>query len=703
MTDHFKSAALLLLIVLIGNMPAAARERSQGDLLMGSHRFDEAEQAYRDELKQSSGSDEAEVIYQIGESLKSRYKMDDAIVEYKKAINHPAGDSRLTARALVAIGQAHQHQNRLDDAMAAYDQVLEMEAAEPQVRAHALLFGGYTLNKAGQTDLAIDRLKQVRTVEGAQLATKQQGLIAAGKILQRQQRYAEALPLFEAALDISEEGGISEFARNGAIECRTALEADPRFYLAPYTTLVSDTEASIFWVSLGDTPAGRVVVTGGPKTINAQAKLVKLADRDAYRQTVRLTDLQPYTLYHYVAHCDGETAEGYFHTARNEPGPIRFVAMGDTQTGWQHHQRIAPLIAAENPDFVLHVGDCVDAGQEWDQWKLQMFDPGKPYLSKAPIWVARGNHDGGRYFLTLFGREDNPWVSFTFGNLRVLVLESTYHMGERNGVQQLAWLEQQLESSDSRWTVATMHHSLFHTANGDRLVGQTNFRPLIEKFSPDVVINGHYHKYSRQLPIGKPGAKPVINIVTGGAGGGNGTPSTLSPIVEKVYQSFHYTVFEIDGDTMKLTAKDIEGNVIDRMTWTKDEDGNFQEEVMAKAVDPATFTAVRMVYNDLKFPRYNRQDLTGTTTEQDGQPVVVLDRNVLDITKLPEDTQLVIEAAENTSWQVPRQTLNLSKGELTINAAPPADNSDAPLKVNATLKLNDRLFEPQTFDVTLAK
>ena len=684
---------------------APGGDESQGNPLLGRHRYAEAEAAYREELPRLTGADAADVQFQIAVTLQRRYLNDRSIEEYLKVAQHDGADAPLRARALLAVGQNHQQRQRYDEALAAYTNTDRAQGALPETRALSRLFAAYTWNKMGERDKAIEMLESVTEIPLRNPTTHQQALLSAGKIRQEQRRYAEAGEWYRKALALGEKTHVGTFARNGEIECRTALTGEPTFFFAPYVSLVSSTEATLFWVSREGVPAGRVTLTDPEgRTIDALATLVPIADRDEQRQTVQLTGLAPYTLYRYTADStapDGSvrTAAGYFHTARDQPGPTRFVTIGDTQTGWEHHAKIAPLVAAEKPDFVLHVGDCVDDGPSWDQWKVQMFDPGRPYLSQAPVWVARGNHDGGPYFPIIFGREQHPWISFTFGDLHVMILESTFSMGVESGSRQLAWLDEQFQSSTSQWSLIALHHCLFHTATGDTLVGQTNFRPLIEKYAPDLVLNGHYHKYSRQLPTGLPGKKPLINIVTGGAGGGNGTPSTRSPIVEHSYESFHYCLFEIDGNRLSLTAKDIEGQVIDRMTLVK-QNGLFQDEVQARSVDPATFAAMRLIYDELKFPNYARVDWTGQLVTAEGKSRVRLDRNVLEFSRLPADTMLVVEAPPESKWTVPSQTLNLSRGELEFAATPPAETR-VPLRIIANVRLGDRLFVPREFTVTL--
>ncbi len=692
---------LLCLGLLLGAL-VHADDLEQVNKLMRGNRFADAEQRAEKLLPNATGQLQLDLLYQLAMARLRQYKHDPAIATFAQVIAHPLATNELKASSLMGQGQCYHLSQRLDQALAVYDQAVQLADVEAPTLNELHLRRGFAYGKLGRPDDAVAAFKIAAAVPGVSSAHQQSAYVKAGMVRQGQQRYHEATELYERALALGENGAFAENAKNYLLECRAAEHADPHFYIAPFVTLVSPTEASIIWVSRSGSPAGQVTVTGGGETFTATAEQTVMVDRDAYRQQVKLNQLKPYTLYEYEARTADHTATGAFHTARSEPGPIRFIVFGDTQGGWEAHQELAHHMAAEKPDFVLHVGDCVEQGQRWDEWKIQMFDPGRPYLSRAPIWVARGNHDGGAYFPILFGREKQPWQTFTFANLQVFVLDSNYYMGVTSGVKQLAWLEDQLANSTSRWQVVTMHHSLFHTANGDTLMGQSNFRPLLEQASPDLIFNGHYHKYSRQLPIGVAGRKPLLNVVTGGGGGGNGTPSTMSPIVAHSYESFHYCVVAIDGDTLDLTVKDLQGQVLDHYQLNKNSQGLFQDEVMHAAVDPALFAQVRMIYHDLKAPSYNRVDLTGVYA--DGQ--ITLDRNLLDLTRLPPQTQLRVERAEDCNWTLAKQELDLSAGKLTFAATLPEGVTEkqlttAGLKVVVTLNVAGRDFAPWTFPVSL--
>ena len=87
---------------------------------------------------------------------------------------------------------------------------------------------------------------------------------------------------------------------------------------------------------------------------------------------VTLTNLAPYTTYHYRVEEDGVplSADAAFRTAAGpDQTKFTFVAFGDTRTQHQIHQEIVDRIVELEPDFALHTGDLVYKGNEFPYWE----------------------------------------------------------------------------------------------------------------------------------------------------------------------------------------------------------------------------------------------------------------------------------------------------------------------------------------------
>lgn len=704
------ASCIALALVLVG-AGVQADEQSDGHRALAMKyvqggRYADAEREYRLALETADAAGKPELQYRVAYCLHRQYKLQPAIDEYRKVLVMEGADGPLRGRAQLGIGQCFQLEGKYAEAQAAYAAVEGIDGAEPDRLAQAHLSSGHTYGKMEKDQESIAAYLSVMDVKGANPVTYQTALVSAGGRYQEGAKYSEAVDCYKRAILIGG-GSYAEVAENRLKECQAALKGSREFFIEPYVTDASDTAATVCWVSREGVSAGTVSATGAGDHVKATATVQKIRDRDMVLQTAVLKGLQPYTRYAYTAACDGNQAEGSFRTARREPGPVRFIAYGDTQTGWQYHEKLAALMAAEDPDFVVHVGDCVEQGNRWDEWKVQMFDPARAFLKQCPIYVSWGNHDATPYFMDLFGYLERPFKHVLSGDVEVYLLDSNFHFGKTTCEEQLAWFEKTLASSKALWKVVAFHHPMYHTVPGDRLAGLGTFRPVIETNGVDFVLNGHYHVYTRLLPIGVPGRKPVVNIITGGGGGRQGTVPCLSPISVVDLCVKHYTLFEIDGDHLTMTAKDIHGQVIDHLDLVK-KDGMYQPAVMAATVDSDLSQQIRMVYNDLKHQHYNRDDLTGSYTQSDGEGMVQLDWNILDVTTLPDGSELVVRGSAGCNWDVPAQTIALSSDALRFRATPPTDTTskatlkENPLEIVLTLKIGDRFFVPQQFPVSLA-
>jgi len=237
--------------------------------------------------------------------------------------------------------------------------------------------------------------------------------------------------------------------------------------------------------------------------------------------SVIFRDLDPETQYLYrVMGAEGRWSEWMsFLTAADRSGPFRFVYFGDAQNEVvDHWSRVIREAYAHAPDaaFALYCGDLIDHAhhdQEWAEWY------------KAGGWIhghwtaipVMGNHERGPY-----ERERHPgqgwWNSlqwrpqFTLPeepSLPENVQETVYtidYQGMRiivlNSLQEIEaqtdYLEKQLRRPGAQWTVVATHYSLFSPRAGRDYEKQRNaWKPLLDKYGVDIVLQGHDHVYAR--------------------------------------------------------------------------------------------------------------------------------------------------------------------------------------------------------------
>ncbi|MET8815308.1 metallophosphoesterase family protein [Streptomyces sp. NPDC004549] len=313
------------------------------------------------------------------------------------------------------------------------------------------------------------------------------------------------------------------------------------------------------------------------RTLYTPAGVGASGDHTQYYIHAKLTHLRPGQTYYYgVGHQGFDPAAphllgtlGTFTTAPAGKKPFTFTAFGDEGVGY-HGLANNALILGQNPAFHLHAGDIAygdpsgagktaDTGfdsRTWDQFLHQTESVAK----QIPWMPAYGNHDmeawyspngyGGeeaRWTLPDNGpdRENLPGVySFVYGNTAVISLDAndiSYEIPANLGISggtQTKWLETQLKkyraAKDVDFVVVFFHHCAYCTSTAHASEGgvRQEWVPLFEKYTVDLVINGHNHQYERtdvikgdkvvkKLPIGGtayPESEGVVYVTAGAAG-----------------------------------------------------------------------------------------------------------------------------------------------------------------------------------------
>ncbi|MFE1755808.1 purple acid phosphatase family protein [Streptomyces anandii] len=313
------------------------------------------------------------------------------------------------------------------------------------------------------------------------------------------------------------------------------------------------------------------------RALHTPAGVGASGDRTQYYLHARLTHLRPGRTYYYgVGHQGFDPAErrllgtlGTFTTAPAHKEPFTFTAFGDQGVSY-HGLANDALILGQNPAFHLHAGDIAygdPAGQGktsdtgfdsrvWDQFLYQTESVAK----QVPWMVSYGNHDMEAWYSPNgYGGEDARWTlpgngpdrenlpgvySFVHGNTAVISLDANdvsleipANLGLSGGTQ-TRWLEARLKeyraSRDVDFVVVFFHHCAYCTSTAHASEGgvRQEWVPLFEKYTVDLVINGHNHVYERtdvlkgnrvakRLPIGGtayPETDGVVYVTAGAAG-----------------------------------------------------------------------------------------------------------------------------------------------------------------------------------------
>ncbi len=370
----------------------------------------------------------------------------------------------------------------------------------------------------------------------------------------------------------------------------------------PYIQNVQKTSAFIFWES---DQAGEPKVRFGPnekaeRTVQAQPVQLEAPkpQGDATQTSVgpKPETFPPPTAHVYKAKLEGLipgqdvyyqvedagqwTPVQHFRTMPDQAEKFRFVVYGDTRTFPDAHTAVAGQILKAQPDFIIHTGDLVAAGQDYRQWTQQFFHPMEQVLDHVPLWPTPGNHEGdGANYRHLFDFPSPPTpagqipqpaefnYSFDYGFAHFSSINSVGMSPE----QDAEWLDHDLSASKAKWKFVYYHYPTYNAGGHGSAWGRGVMTPIFRKHHVDVVFTGHSHLYERTKPIksGYPDNPwPVLYVVTGG-GGAPLYELKEADYLAKSVKAWHAMVVDLDGDRLACRVISNQGEEIDSFTLDK--------------------------------------------------------------------------------------------------------------------------------------
>lgn len=336
-----------------------------------------------------------------------------------------------------------------------------------------------------------------------------------------------------------------------------------------------------------DFSAGNVIrITGGSSLYNTNN------DGTIRVHKAEVQGLEPDTEYVYRVGDGGAnmSAVGTFRTSGLTGDAVKFLFIGDSQaenkSGFAQWGNTLDQAVQDMPDadMLVHAGDMVDKGFEQEQWDW-WFEAAQQELMQTTLVPIIGNHEvmgnnGNGDYLAQFhnpqnGPADTKGSSFSFdiNNTHFVVLNT--EGSEESFKEQAEWLDKDLAGTDRKWKVLFFHQGPYGSIYANERA-QKIWVPVFDKHQVDLVLNGHDHIYMRSFPM--KGGKIVpegqgTRYVIGGSSGPKFYSLTERFWQEKIYdEDIHvFTGVEIDGDTLTLTAKTVDGTVIDVLTLGKTE------------------------------------------------------------------------------------------------------------------------------------
>ncbi len=324
---------------------------------------------------------------------------------------------------------------------------------------------------------------------------------------------------------------------------------------------------------------------GKVKTVSARTTPLTTGLNIAHYHSARFTELRPKTRYMYRVGDGRNWSEWFqFDTPSPEPEPFGFIYFGDAQNAIKSlWSRVARGAYSDMPKakFIIHAGDLVQNGADdadWGEWH----SAAGWINGMIPSIPSPGNHEyGGKTGLTDHWRpqftlpEDGPsglaetCYYHDIQGMRVICLNSNEKVKE-----QTPWLEKVLASRPPsiRWTVITFHHPIYSTGKGrDNKTIREAWRPIFDRYNPDLVLTGHDHTYGRS------GLMREDNLMTGSqVHSSSGTVYVVSVSGAKMYDlgdlpwtasktanTQLYQLIRVDGDLLKYEARTARGDVFD--------------------------------------------------------------------------------------------------------------------------------------------
>jgi acid phosphatase type 7 len=354
------------------------------------------------------------------------------------------------------------------------------------------------------------------------------------------------------------------------------------------------TTASVIWYT------EKVEIQGAGVEYGQSAEFGKFSAAESFEisgftgqfHEAKLFGLAPGSIVKYrVGGKSGVSSTHSFPTApaADEDAKFSFVLLGDSRAEFEGigagYPELLARLGKENPlpSFVLDSGDFTNFSQpaEWFQW----LKAGQGSSEKLPRMTAFGNHEwvAQTYYslMNLPEENDGKWYSLRYGPLLIMALNTGLGHGTLDKAQ-IPYVEKILSESDAPWKLVFFHMGPYNAGNHNGKSVTQEIRdqwvPLFEKYGVDLVVSGHDHNYQRfgNLREGAkvgPGEGPFY-LISGGAGAPLYSARTESADYQLLdangfVKTEHYILATLDGDSLKLEAKKLDGSIFDTILLTK--------------------------------------------------------------------------------------------------------------------------------------
>ncbi len=283
--------------------------------------------------------------------------------------------------------------------------------------------------------------------------------------------------------------------------------------------------------------------------------------RNLTKHSVNVENLKQGMIYYRINY-ENEFSKTYSLRINGESSKSKFLIFADSQgmvkSDYESFSNLTKKAAENNrdADFMVHLGDFVDDGNNEDYWKWVL--SGDVWKENAFLALS-GNHEARRnivahnagvensvlgHFNLPVTREQNKefgaYYSVDYKNMTIIALNT--NTGGESGIddEQYKWAIETAKKSKSKWKILLTHKSLYsngphHKDHDVKLIGK-QIDDIAYYGGIDLVIGGHDHVYSRT---------PVL-----AQGCVNSAQSEMTVFNNKKYKSYinpKGTVFVVPG------------------------------------------------------------------------------------------------------------------------------------------------------------
>jgi chitodextrinase len=257
------------------------------------------------------------------------------------------------------------------------------------------------------------------------------------------------------------------------------------------------------------------------------------------------------------------------------PGtPFTVAVGGDGASGETNATNVTNLIAAQNPNLFLYVGDVYEKGSstEFYNWYGTPASYFGRFRSITNPTVGNHEYSSGKA-LGYFDYWNNvpPYYSYNAGGWHFISINSNsaFVPGAPTSIQ-YQWLAADLAANAGKCTIAYYHHPLFNIGPEGSKTSMLDMWKLMAQYGVDIVINGHDHDYQRWIPLngsGVPDPNGITEFVVGASG--HGTQSFIKTDSRVAYSNdvnptaFGALFLQLNASGAHFSYRSTNGTVLD--------------------------------------------------------------------------------------------------------------------------------------------